>query len=61
MHTRMVAVNTHYACEYFTWGDCVDKSPEPDSVEIIKRFRLTRVENGLKVIYTPEARDSFNR
>ena len=59
-HTYTVRVNTHFACEYFTWGDCVDKSPEPDSVEVIKQFRLTRVENGIKVMFTPGARASFN-
>lgn len=37
----------------------MDKSPEPDSVEVIKKYRLTRVVNGLKVIYTPGARESF--
>lgn len=41
--TKKVRVNTHQATEYFAWGDCVDKSPEPDSVEIIKNFKLTRV------------------
>lgn len=57
--TREVRVNTHFATEYFSWGDCVDRSPEPDSVEIIKRYRLTRVVNGLSVSYTPEAYQSF--
>lgn len=38
----------------------MDKSPEPDSIEIIKKFRLTRVENGIKVMYTPGAQASFN-
>jgi hypothetical protein len=35
-------------------------SPEPDSVEIIKKYRLTRVENGLTIQYTPEAYQSFS-
>jgi hypothetical protein len=58
-HTEEVRVNTHFATEYFQWGDCVDRSPEPDSVEIIKKYRLTRVVNGLSVSYTPEAHQSF--
>jgi hypothetical protein len=58
-HTERVRVNTHQATEYYAWGDCVDKSPEPDSVEIIKNFKLTRVTNGLNVSYTPDAWASF--
>ena len=57
--TERVRVNTHQATEYYAWGDCVDKSPEPDSVEIIKNFKLTRVTNGLNVSYTPDAWASF--
>jgi hypothetical protein len=37
----------------------VDKSPEPDSVEVIKKYKLTRVENGLNVTYCPDAWASF--
>ncbi len=58
-HTRRVRVDTHFACEYFAWGDCVDKSPETDSVEVIKKYRLTRLVNGLKVTYTPDAWQSL--
>jgi hypothetical protein len=54
-HTKRVRVNTHFACEFFKWGDCVDNSPEPSAVEIIKRFRLTRLNNGIKIKYTPQA------
>ena len=48
------------ACEYYVWGDCVDKSPEPGSVDVIKKYQLTRVENGIKILFTPGARESFN-
>ncbi len=52
-------MNTHHACEFFKWGDCLDKSPEPSSVDFIKRFKLTRLENGINIQYTPEAWNSF--
>ena len=58
-HTKKERVNTHFACEFFAWGDCVDRSPEPDSVEIIKKYRLTRVVNGLSIAYTHDAYQSF--
>lgn len=57
--TRTVRVNTHFACEPFLWSDCVDKSPEPSSVDIIKRFRLTRLSSGIETPFTPQAADSF--
>lgn len=60
-HTRQKRVNTHFACEYFAWGDCVDKSPEPNSVDMIKLYKLTRVENGLSITYTPDAWESYTR
>jgi TMEM151 family len=59
-HTRQVRVNTHFATEYYAWGDCVDKSPEPNSVDVIKNYKLTRVENGLNIQYTPDAWASFS-
>ena len=34
-------------------------SPEPSSVDIIKRFRLTRMENGLHLNYTFDSQASF--
>jgi hypothetical protein len=37
----------------------VDSSPEPNSVDIIKNYKLTRVENGLKIHYTSDAWASF--
>lgn len=54
-HTKQVRVNTHFACEFYIWGDCVDKSPEPSAVDIIKRFRLTRLNNGVEVLFTGQA------
>jgi hypothetical protein len=53
-------VNTHFACEFFVWGDCVDRSPEPSAVDIIKRFRLTRLHNGISIKYTSQAWHSFS-
>jgi hypothetical protein len=54
-HTKKVRVNTHHATEFYIWGDCVDKSPEPSCVDIIKQFKLTRLENKIDVTYSPEA------